>query len=140
MALRLRRGTDAERLAITPAEGELVYTTDTKKVYIGDGSTVGGNIIDTDTTVSELNDLSDVSTAGVADNQILKYNSDNSRFEPVNISQVNQGATNLDELNDVDLTSNPVGVGAVLVNDGTNYVPTAKTSLLSLEDLMVYLV
>lgn len=135
MALRLRRGTDAERLAITPAEGELVYTTDTKKVYIGDGSTVGGNIIDTDTTVSELNDLSDVSTAGVADNQILKYNSDNSRFEPVNISQVNQGATNLDELNDVDLTSNPVGVGAVLVNDGTNYVPTAKTSLLSLEDL-----
>ena len=133
MALRLRRGTDAERLAITPAEGELVYTTDTKKVYIGDGSTLGGNIIDT--TIIGLNDLSDVSTAGVADNQILKYNSDNSRFEPVNISQVNEGATSLDELDDVDLTSNPVGAGAVLVNDGTNYVPTAKTSLLSLEDL-----
>lgn len=42
MALRLRRGTDAERLLITPAEGELIYTTDTKKVYIGDGVTPGG--------------------------------------------------------------------------------------------------
>ena len=26
MALRLRRGTNAERLTITPAEGELIYT------------------------------------------------------------------------------------------------------------------
>lgn len=42
MPLRLRRGTDAQRLGITPAEGELVYTTDTKSVYVGDGSTVGG--------------------------------------------------------------------------------------------------
>ena len=46
MALRLRRGTDAERLAITPVAGELVYTTDTKRVYVGDGSTVGGLPID----------------------------------------------------------------------------------------------
>ena len=30
MALRLRRGTDSERLLITPAEGELIYATDTK--------------------------------------------------------------------------------------------------------------
>ena len=43
MALRLRRGTDAERLVITPVEGELLYTTDTKTVYIGDGTTQGGN-------------------------------------------------------------------------------------------------
>jgi len=45
MALRLRRGTNAERTAITPEAGELVYTTDTKKVYVGDGSTTGGNIV-----------------------------------------------------------------------------------------------
>ncbi len=45
MALRLRRGTDAERQLITPAEGEIIYTTDTKSVYIGDGTTVGGNRI-----------------------------------------------------------------------------------------------
>jgi hypothetical protein len=45
MSLKIRRGTDAERLTITPAEGELIYTTDTKELYIGDGSTVGGNLV-----------------------------------------------------------------------------------------------
>ena len=45
MALKLRRGTEAERLTITPAEGELIYTTDTKKIYTGDGVTVGGNLV-----------------------------------------------------------------------------------------------
>jgi hypothetical protein len=43
MALLLRRGVDADRSGITPAEGELIYTTDTKKVYVGDGATAGGN-------------------------------------------------------------------------------------------------
>ena len=47
MALRLRRGTDSERALITPADGELVYTTDTKRLYIGDGTTAGGNPVDT---------------------------------------------------------------------------------------------
>lgn len=45
MALRLRRGTDAERTAgggIVFAEGELVYITDTEEVYVGDGVTPGG--------------------------------------------------------------------------------------------------
>ena len=44
MALRLRRGTDAERQLITPVAGELIYTTDTKLLYVGDGSTVGGTL------------------------------------------------------------------------------------------------
>jgi hypothetical protein len=42
MALKLRRGTDSGRTAITPAEGEPIFTTDTKQLYIGDGSTAGG--------------------------------------------------------------------------------------------------
>lgn len=45
MALRLRRGTDAERLLITPLQGELIYATDTKKIYAGDGTTVGGVLV-----------------------------------------------------------------------------------------------
>tara|TARA_A100001015_G_scaffold8875_1_gene10804 strand:- start:3571 stop:5358 length:1788 start_codon:yes stop_codon:yes gene_type:complete len=45
MAFKLRRGTNAQRLTITPAEGELIYTTDTKKLYAGDGTTIGGNLI-----------------------------------------------------------------------------------------------
>lgn len=45
MALRLRRGTDAERQSITPLEGELIYATDTKELYVGDGSTQGGVLV-----------------------------------------------------------------------------------------------
>ena len=42
MALKLRRGTEANRTSITPAEGEIIYVTDTKKLYVGDGTTPGG--------------------------------------------------------------------------------------------------
>jgi hypothetical protein len=45
MSLRIRRGTDAQRLTLTFDQGEVVYTTDTKKVYIGDGVTAGGTNI-----------------------------------------------------------------------------------------------
>jgi hypothetical protein len=45
MTLRLRRGTDLQRQSITFSEGELVYVTDTGELYVGDGSTVGGNLI-----------------------------------------------------------------------------------------------
>ena len=42
MALQFRKGLNSERLAITPATGEPIWTTDTEKLYIGDGSTIGG--------------------------------------------------------------------------------------------------
>ena len=42
MPLQFRRGTDSDRLTITPVVGEPVFTTDTKKIFVGDGSTVGG--------------------------------------------------------------------------------------------------
>ena len=45
MAFRLRRGTDAERQSITPKDGEMIWTTDNKELYVGDGTTVGGNKI-----------------------------------------------------------------------------------------------
>lgn len=51
MALRIRRGTDAERLTITPDAGELIYTTDTKALYVGDGALVGGKLLASGTTI-----------------------------------------------------------------------------------------
>lgn len=42
MPLRIRRGTNADRTTITPVQGEPIYTTDTKQLYIGDGTTAGG--------------------------------------------------------------------------------------------------
>lgn len=45
MALKIRRGLEEDREDITPAEGELIYTTDEKKLYVGDGSTAGGILV-----------------------------------------------------------------------------------------------
>ena len=45
MGLQLRRGTESDRLLITPASGEPLYTTDTRKFYIGDGVTPGGILL-----------------------------------------------------------------------------------------------
>ena len=42
MALQIRRGTEAQRAVLTGVAGELLYTTDTKKLYVGDGVTAGG--------------------------------------------------------------------------------------------------
>ena len=55
MALQIRRGTDAQRQGITPKAGEPIFTTDTKKLFIGDGSTAGGIIVDT--TGDQLTDI-----------------------------------------------------------------------------------
>jgi len=40
--IQIRRGSDSARLGVTFDAGEPVYTTDNKKMYIGDGSTAGG--------------------------------------------------------------------------------------------------
>ena len=45
MSLRIRRGTEAQRTGVTFDTGELVYTTDSKQLWIGDGVTAGGSPI-----------------------------------------------------------------------------------------------
>ena len=57
MALQIRRGIESERTAVTFAEGELVYITNTDKLYIGDNTTVGGIEIGPK-TLSELGAVS----------------------------------------------------------------------------------
>jgi hypothetical protein len=60
MALKLRRGSNAQRLLITPAEGELIYTTDTKLLYVGDGSTAGGVAVDSGAATTFLGIASNI--------------------------------------------------------------------------------
>lgn len=45
MPLQIRRGLEADRTDITPAQGEPLYTTDTKNLYVGDGTTPGGVLV-----------------------------------------------------------------------------------------------
>ena len=40
--IQVARGVEAGRTAVTPNAGEFLFTTDEKKLYVGDGSTAGG--------------------------------------------------------------------------------------------------
>ena len=85
MALRLRRGTEAERITITPQAGELIYVLDTKKVYVGDGLTPGGNPIDTNVGALSIDDLTDVNTSGAvspADGEALVWDAGAGEWQP----------------------------------------------------------
>ena len=65
MALKLRRGTEANRTSITPAEGEIIYVTDTKKIYVGDGTTPGGVLQGGSGGGASLTGITDNATASV---------------------------------------------------------------------------
>lgn len=57
MSLRIRRGLSTDRVTITPEAGEFLYDTDTKLVYIGDGTTLGGNPIGGGITDGDKGDI-----------------------------------------------------------------------------------
>ena len=140
MALRLRRGTDAERTLITPLEGELLYVTDTKRLYIGDGTTPGGvAVLDATNTGITLGNLADINLTDdstiPADGEVLSYDASNDRWVPVSINSV---VGSLDDLGDVDLTT-PATDGQVLKFDilSNTFKPTddLDTTLVKITDL-----
>ncbi len=45
--LKIRRGTDTERKLVTLDQGELGFTTDTRRIFVGDGLTPGGTVVGT---------------------------------------------------------------------------------------------
>jgi len=45
MALRIRRGTDAQRSGVTLEMGEIVWTTDGQQLFVGNGLTQGGTAV-----------------------------------------------------------------------------------------------
>lgn len=124
MALRLRRGTNAERLLITPLQGELIYATDTKKVYVGDGTTVGGVAVDTDTTVGTLsiNDLSNVDIASTPPSvgQVLKW--DGSKFAPSDDIDTNTGGAGIVEGNNYRISITSGDDSSILVNSDNGQI------------------
>lgn len=62
MAIRIRRGTDAQRAPVVFELAEIAFTTDTHKFYIGDGITAGGILID-DQSLSYNASTSTITTA-----------------------------------------------------------------------------
>ena len=58
--IKIKRGLELARQSYTPDLGELVFTTDEKKLYIGDGETLGGILISSEALDSIIQQLSDL--------------------------------------------------------------------------------
>ena len=54
--IKLRRGVDAQRRGIVFDNGEIVFSTDIKRVFIGDASTVGANLVGSKNTIGTTPD------------------------------------------------------------------------------------
>lgn len=116
MALQLRRGTNAQRLAITPAQGELIYVTnsvavDVSPLWVGDGTTVGGIAATADT----LAGLNDVSITGTANNQqALTYNTSTSKWgNNLNLAVYGESSLPSANTNIINLYKSYTGAGTI---------------------------
>ena len=52
-SILLRRGPTTDRVAFTPIEGEIIYDTLLKKIFIGDGLTPGGRTVTSDIVIGD---------------------------------------------------------------------------------------
>jgi len=130
MALRLRRGTDAQRAAVIPQEGELIFATDTQKLWVGarDGGgnlVVGGVPVDVANANFSIDFLNDVDTTSVgfapSDAQSLVWDAANSKWRPGNADISN---ASIAELSDVEFTQAPTQGQVLKWNDSLNkFVP-----------------
>lgn len=122
--LRLKRGTKTalqNSPGYTPAEGELVYTTDSKEVFVGDGATQGG--IPVSVSTQNLEDLGNVQALAAQKDQILVYNG------------ANWAATDNPAL---DIRGNIYGDDSTLLVDAINgkiVGPIETTSIISSGDI-----
>lgn len=123
--LKLRRGTDTQRQAVTLEQGELGYTTDAKRVWVGDGFTMGGvivgNVIHTPMTAGSRTDLTyAVNGDLVYDNNLLYQLSgtyaDNLSSWAFIGSQVDTTSINYNLDNQLYIIDNGVGIAQLSSN------------------------
>jgi len=130
MAFQIRRGTEAQRQALTgiqtPLAGELLFSTDSKKLYIGDGTTTGG------VTVGYFGAItvgSDIVTASGNNNGLTLIAGTNTSITASpsghsitiganNGNVVISGSTISTDGNNLDLVLDPHGTGKVSINGG----------------------
>jgi len=126
MALRLRRGTESERqnLVSPLLEGELIYVTDTGKLFVGDGTATGGvEVIGSGggggAGATTLDALTDTDLIGLSDGDVLTYIGASDKWEPVPIPGAS--ALEINDLTNVDAGS--LNALDILIFDGFNFIP-----------------
>lgn len=104
MALRIRRGTDAQRTGKVFETGEIVWTTDGQQLFVGDGITAGGKAVVSDkvagygliyNAISKKLEVSGLTTDDVVQGVNNKYFSSELAVDAVGAALVAGNATNI---------------------------------------------
>lgn len=135
--LQLRKGTNTERLSVTLLSGELSYCTDTKRLYVGDGSTVGGIGI-TEQALQLVSDRIVGNHAGIR----VSFDTQTDAYLLENLG----GVDSLSTLNDVEITAASSGhvlkyidnVGWVNGQIGTTALSDVSTTTPSSMQVLTY--
>lgn len=112
LKLLIRRGTNADRLNVTLSQGELGFTTDTKKLYIGDSSTVGGIQV---TGSKFLGEAAVLTSLSPGDRYDMAFNTST---QTLNYIASNDGSTAADWVPIAGLYSTPDGTIELTASNG----------------------
>ncbi len=139
--LKLRRGTDAQRQSVVLEQGELGYTTDSKRVFVGDGFLSGGNVLGTTTHppmyVGTRTDLAEAVTGDLVYEDNLLYQlsgTDATMLSAWTFIGTRTDGTTLDydagllELKDGGITADKFDSNIVVANGGIELTPTGLSA------------
>lgn len=126
MALQIRRGTTAERLAITFLPGEIVFDTTLNQVFIGDGTTAGGIPVTAYTNENAVDAIGAALVAGTHQNISFTYGTTQDGANRIDATvTLDGGLLNVVEDTspqlggDLDLNSNDItGTGTINITGG----------------------
>ena len=147
---KLRRGTDAQRQSVVLEQGELGYTTDSKRVFVGDGFLSGGNVLGTTSHppmyVGTRTDLTTAVTGDMVYEDNLLYQlsgTDASTLSAWAFVGTRTDGTTLDydggllELKDGGITADKLSSSLVVPNGGLELTPTGLSAAIDNQTITI---
>jgi len=130
LKLLVRRGDDLDRQNITLSEGELGYTVDNKRLFIGDGQTLGGNVVG---NVYQGAFADHTTVTDAVDGDIVFNDTSNTIYFKtttgwLSASQILQAG---DETIDIDASSGTITVGTLSASNFSNDIVGNSIELVS---------
>jgi hypothetical protein len=120
IAVQIRRGTSAENAAFTGIAGELIYTTDDKKIYVHDGINAGGSLVSgAPGDITAVNAGTGLNGGGIAGDVTL-----NIANGGVDTTQLAANAVTTAKINNAAVTADKLGNNSVTTDKLANSVVT----------------